>query len=232
MKVLHIIGSIDKSDGGPSRSVPQICEQVSQLGVEIELITRRSAHPIKVNTSKTFKLSFCSLKQLLLLGLSLSKKEVSLIHLQHVWHPYIHIMARIARLKGIPYIITPRGMLEPWIMNRNPWKKKLAMFLYQRRDLRKASAIHTTCQAETVSVRQLGLTNPITVIPNGVDLSTVPHAKTDYGTKKVVFLSRIHVKKGIELLLEAWKSLNAKDWTLEIAGEGDARYIAELEAKI
>lgn len=232
MKILHIVGSIDKSSGGPSRSVPQTCEYVSKLGQNIDLVTRLSSEPVEVNTTDYFRVYFRSVKELIVFGLKLSKREVTLIHLQHVWDPYIHVMARIARLKGIPYIITPRGMLEPWIMNRNPWKKKLAMFLYQRRDLKKAKAIHATCQAEKESVRQLGFTNPVTLIPNGIDLSTVPHSKTEYGTKKMIFLSRIHVKKGIELLLEAWKILNLKDWTLEIAGEGDGAYIVELEEKI
>jgi len=232
MRVLHIVGSIDKSAGGPSRSVPQTCEQVSQLGVEIELITRTSAHPIEVNTSKSFKLSFRSLKQLILLGLSLSKKEVSLIHLQHVWDPYIHIIARLARIKGIPYLITPRGMLEPWIMKRNSWKKQLALLLYQRRDLRKAICIHATCKMEKDNIRSLGFTQPIAVIPNGLDLTSIKKTKDNFGSKKLVFLSRIHLKKGIEILLNAWKKLNLKDWTLEIAGEGDSGYIAELEINL
>jgi len=165
MKIFHIVGSIDKSSGGPSRSVPQTCEYLSRLGIEIELVSRLSAHPVEVNTSKPFKLSFCSLMELVLFGLSISKKEVSLIHLQHVWDPYIHIMARIARIKGIPYVITPRGMLEPWIMKRNSWKKQLAMFLYQRRDLRKALCIHATCDMEKDNIRNLGFTQPIAVIP-------------------------------------------------------------------
>jgi len=232
MKVLHIVGSIDKSAGGPSRSVPQTCEQLSKLGIEIELVSRLSAHPIEVNTSKPFKLSFRSLMELVLYGLSISKKEVSLIHLQHVWDPYIHVIAWFARIKGIPYLITPRGMLEPWIMRRNSWKKQLAMFLYQRRDLRKALCIHATCDMEKDNIRNLGFTQPIAVIPNGLNLSAIKETKVDFGTNKIVFLSRIHVKKGIEILLEAWKELNSKDWYLEIAGEGDSKYISELESSL
>ncbi|MDE5417556.1 glycosyltransferase [Labilibaculum sp. DW002] len=232
MKVIHIVGSLDKGAGGPSRSVPQTCQQLSNSEIQIELVARGSENPVEVNTNSFFKLTFRSMKQLLLFGLKLSNKEVDLIHLQHVWDPYIHVMARISRFKGIPYVITPRGMLEPWIMQHNPWKKKLGMFLYQRRDLKKALAIHATCEAETESVCQLGFTNPITIIPNGIDLSTVPEPKIDYGTKKMVFLSRIHEKKGIELLLEAWKILNVMEWVLEIAGEGDADYISELKEKI
>lgn len=232
MKVIHIVGSIDKSSGGPARSVPKTCEYVSELGVEIELITRPSKDPINVNTSKNFKVSFYSFIGLLKFGLQLSKKKVTLIHLQHIWEPYIHIMARIARFKNIPYLITPRGMLEPWIMHQNPNKKSFGMKLYQRNDLRKASCLHATCEAEKESIRQLGFTNPVAIIPNGIDLSLIPYPRTTQNTRKIVFLSRIHQKKGLELLLDAWKMLNLKDWTLEIAGEGNRQYEEQLKQKI
>lgn len=232
MKVLHIVGSLDKSAGGPSRSVPQTCQHLANPQLKIELIARPSQNPVKPKTSEHFKVRFCSLKQLIWLGLKLSKKDTDLIHLQHVWDPYIHVMAWFAQIKGIPYLITPRGMLEPWIMNRNPWKKKLAMLLYQRHDLMKAIAIHATCKMEKENIRKLGFSNPISVIPNGVDLSTIPKPKTKYRTKKIVFLSRIHEKKGIELLLNAWKQLKIADWNLAIAGEGESNYLKKLKTKI
>jgi len=228
-KVLHIVGSVDKSAGGPSRSVPQTCEQLAKRGVNIELICRSSANPIEIKTSENFKVSNYSLWGLLIFGLKLKSEDIAIIHLQHVWDPYIHIMAWVARLKGIPYIITTRGMLEPWIMNRNSWKKRLAMFLYQNRDIKKAKAIHATCEMEKDNICSLGYTNQIPVIPNGIDLLSIPILEKKYGTKKMVFLSRIHEKKGIELLLEAWNTINTTAWTLEIAGEGDIEYINSLQ---
>lgn len=232
MKVIHIVGSIDKSAGGPSRSVPQTCENVSELGIEIELITRPSANPVKVNTSNSFKLTFCSLKELIFLCFTLSRNEVSIIHLQHVWDPYITIVALAARIKRIPYIITPRGMLEPWIMNRNKWKKNIWMFLFQQKDIKCASCIHTTCEMEMQNVRNLGFSNPMVIIPNGIDLSKVPNIQKKYGSKKMVFLSRIHQKKGIEVLIEAWKRIDTTGWKLEIAGDGEPDYVKHLSELI
>jgi glycosyltransferase involved in cell wall biosynthesis len=228
MKVIHIVASLDKSTGGPSRSVPQTCEQVSQLGVQITLITQPSEHPVSVATSKTLEVKFLTIMQLIAFGRSISNKEFDLIHLQHIWNPYIHVMAWWARRKNIPYVVTPRGMLEPWILNQNPFKKKLGLFLYQKKDLKKAALIHATCELEKVNIRSLGFTNPITIIPNGVDLSEVKEIKTQYGTKKIVFLSRIHPKKGIELLIQAWRDIDTMDWTLEIAGNGEAAYVETL----
>ena len=237
MKILHIIGSLDESAGGPSRSVPQTCEQVSKLGVQIEIVARPTANPVKVNTSKFFEVKFLSIIKLLSYCAKLSKKEVSLIHLQHVWDPYIHVAAWFARLKGIPYIITPRGMLEPWILAQRPWKKKLGLFLYQKKDLKKAKVIHATCKLEKSNIRNLGFTNPIPIIPNGVDISKFPVAEPVKANtpKRILFLSRIHPKKGIELLIAAWGQLDAslsKDWLLEIVGNGDDGYIKSLQEKI
>ena len=233
MKIIHIVGTIDKSAGGPSRSVPQTCEYLSKLDeVSIQLITQPTKAPVEVKASSTFTLSFFTLAGLLRYCLSLRKSAVSLIHLQHIWDPYIHYMALVARIKHIPYVVTLRGMLEPWIMNRNKRRKRLGLLLYQRKDLNRAACIHATCEAELLQIRSLGFTNPVAIIPNGVDVSAIPYRGVFTPTKKIVFISRIHQKKGIELLLEAWSKLNLPDWTLEIAGEGQRSYVNKLQQQI
>lgn len=232
MKVLHVISSVDESTGGPARSVPQTCIELAKLGVQIEIIAQPSPNPVSIQEIPNLKVTFYTNRELIQFAKNLSRANYDLVHLQHIWTPYISIMANAARKKGIPYIITPRGMLEPWIMDRNPWKKKLAMRLYQRKDLKKASLLHATAEMEAENIRRLGFTNPIAVIPNGIDLSNLPAPKTIYGRKKVVFLSRIHPKKGIELLLEAWNQIQIADWTLEIAGDGEPDYIESIKKKI
>jgi glycosyltransferase involved in cell wall biosynthesis len=228
MKVIHITNSIDKSVGGPSRSVPQTCIELAKLGINIELVTQESADMVAIEESSHLKVNYKSIKDLFIYGSRLSAKDVDLIHLQHIWNPYIQVMAFWARKKNIPYIITPRGMLEPWIMANNPWKKKIALFLYQKKAIERAAHIHATAQMEVDNIKELGFSNPITIIPNGIDLTEVKKLKTVYGTKKMVFLSRIHPKKGIELLLEAWRNMDTKDWSLEIAGNGEYAYIETL----
>ncbi len=228
MKALHIIASLDESTGGPARSVPQTCIELAKLGVDIEIICQPSANPVKVPEHPNLKVQFLNYKELYRFGKSLSEQSVDLIHLQHIWTPYISIMAKAVRKANIPYFITPRGMLEPWIMNRNPWKKKLAMALYQNKDIKQANILHATCEEEKQHIQELGYTNKIVVIPNGLDLTQVPEAKTEYGSKKIVFLSRIHPKKGIELLLDAWKNMDTQGWLLEIAGNGEPSYIEQI----
>jgi glycosyltransferase involved in cell wall biosynthesis len=77
------------------------------------------------------------------------------------------------------------------------------MFLYQE-SLSKGGSYHATAQIEAGHIKALGFTNPISIIPNGIDLTEVKEVKADYGSKRWCFLSRIHPKKGIELLLEVW----------------------------
>jgi glycosyltransferase involved in cell wall biosynthesis len=228
MKILHITNSIDKSSGGPSRSVPQTCIELAKLGISIELVTQGSADMVAIEESSHLTVQYRSIKELFIYGSRLSAKDVDLIHLQHIWNPYIQVMAFWAFQKKIPYIITPRGMLEPWIMANNPWKKKIALFLYQKKAIQRAAHIHATAQMEADNIKELGFSNPISIIPNGIDLSEVKKGKEQYGSKKMVFLSRIHPKKGIELLLEAWRNTDTRDWTLEIAGNGELDYIKTL----
>jgi glycosyltransferase involved in cell wall biosynthesis len=228
MKVLHVTNSIDKSTGGPARSVPQTCVELAKLDVTIELITQESSDMVKLAERSHLTVRFCSIWGLFLYGSRISAKDIDLIHLQHIWNPYIQVMAFWAYQKKIPYIITPRGMLEPWIMARNPWKKKIALFIYQKKAIQRAAHIHATAEMEATNIKNLGFNNPISIIPNGIDLSDIKGIKENYGNRKMVFLSRIHPKKGIEILLEAWRNCDTKGWILEIAGNGDATYIANL----
>ena len=138
MKVIHIVDSLNKNAGGPSRSVPQTCQYLAKLGLTIELVSRPDIDNVLVKTSSLFQVRLVGFGSLFFYGLKLKKSEISFIHLQHIWDPYIHIMAWIARLKGIPYIVTPRGMLEPWIMKQNKWKKKVSYVFISTKRLEKS----------------------------------------------------------------------------------------------
>ncbi|WP_396187136.1 glycosyltransferase [Flavobacterium sp.] len=231
MKVVHIVNSIDKSTGGPARSVPQTCAELARLDIAIELITQESSDMIKVPQNEHLTVRFCSIWELFLYGSRLSAGDIDLIHLQHIWNPYIQVMAFWAYKKKIPYVISTRGMLEPWIMAHNSWKKKIGMFLYQKKAIQRAAHIHATALMEANHIEELGFNNPISIIPNGIDLSVIKEKKEYYGTRKMVFLSRIHPKKGIELLLEAWRNSDTTGWYLEIAGNGDENYITKLKQR-
>lgn len=239
MKICIFTDSIDKKDGGPSRSVPILARGLAEVGVDVTLMVVESdemnthlldgtdAKIIKVSQNATQK-DYCQL---------IKEGSFDLIHSQCIWLQLYHSVAVSARKLNIPLIITPRGTLEPWCLEQKKWKKKLAMFLYQKNDLQKASCILATAQMEADNIRALGIKPPIAIIPNGIDVSEYKCRSIEFKTsvkKQIVFLSRIHQKKGIEFLINAWEQLKTKypEWNVAIAGNGDDSYIKELKEMI
>jgi glycosyltransferase involved in cell wall biosynthesis len=156
-----------------------------------------------------------------------------LIHDHGVWLPTNHSAVVVAHQLGIPLIISPRGMLEPWAMNHKAWKKRLAWNLYQRRDLEFAAVLHATAEQEAENFRNLGLRQPIAVIPNGTDLPEWRNLPDPKGTpRKMLFLSRIHPVKGLVNLVQAWKTVKPSGWKMIIAGPDEGGHQKIVEAAI
>lgn len=236
MHYVHVTNSLDLSNGGPSKSVSDLALGQAKLGKEITIVTNSSPSPYFVKSPiENLKLNFIenkSFKQVL--KSILEESNIDLFHGHGMWQMPVHFMSHLAMKKKVPYIITPRGMLEPWPLNEKKWKKKIALLVYQRNDIAKASCIHVTALMEAKSIRKLGFNNPIAIIPNGIDVSEFPLVtKTNARNKRtILFLSRIHPKKGIELLISAWGQLDKsikKNWTVEIVGNGEIKYISSLQ---
>jgi len=243
MKINHTVSSIDISSGGPARSVTHLIETILDVDQEIKITlnTLASNNPIiKDFNSTNGELSFNEfglLEYSKSLNNKLLESNSNLFHGHGLWQLPVHQMSKIARKLKNPYIITPRGMLEPWSLTQGRLKKQLALKLFQFNDLKKATCIHATAPMELESIRDLGFKNPIAMIPNGVNISEFPiHFPEKVNEpKKILFLSRIHVKKGIENLIEAWKLIDIEfknDWIIEIVGNGDDNYIQSLKDKI
>lgn len=163
-----------------------------------------------------------------------------IVHNHGLWM-YPGIAARqIARNARCPLVVSPHGMLEPWALNNSRWKKKFAGWLFENRNLRSADCLHALCAPEAANFRRYGLKKPIAIIPNGVTLDEIhpipdrnaivawsPETK---GKHRILFLSRLHPKKGLTNLLNAWAHLqnNFPDWVLVIAGSGAQEYEKEL----
>lgn len=239
MKLLTFVTSIDLRGGGPSRSVPILAKGLAEEGVDVTLLTQRTEQMnlrdlegtnVKLRTYERF-----SAKEI---EAWIKEEKFDIIQLQSVWDLPYHHVAKIARKQGVPYLITPRGMLEPWSLQQKKWKKKLALWLYQMRDLKKASCIFTTADMEAEHVHRLGVNVPCSVIPNGIETSGYPcRSGETHREKRVLFLSRIHEKKGIEILIEAFsklreESLETRDWSVMIVGNGEAEYIDSLKQKV
>ena len=240
MKVIQTISSIDETTGGPARSITGLVGSLA-LSDEIEklyLFTLKSVNPLIQNLENSkvnlqfFETTFLDYSKTL--NVALQKCDVDLFHGHGIWEQPIHQMASIARKRKLPYIISVRGMLEPWSLTQGKLKKKIALLLFQYKDLQKANCLHATGKMELESIRALGFKNPIANIPNGIKIEQYPikdfSKKSDF--KKILFLSRIHPKKGIENLINCWGNLDTairENWIIEIVGNGDENYINSLQ---
>jgi glycosyltransferase involved in cell wall biosynthesis len=164
------------------------------------------------------------------------------VHTHGLWM-YPGVLARNkSRESACPLVISPHGMLEPWALNRSPWKKRLAGFLFENHNLRAAQCLHALCVPEAKNFRRYGLRNPIAIIPNGINLDEL-HPLPDRKAlaqqiprvedkRRILFLSRLHPKKGLRNLLRAWQRLASQfdDWCLIIAGPDEIGHEQELKS--
>ncbi|MBX3437495.1 MAG: glycosyltransferase [Planctomycetaceae bacterium] len=156
--------------------------------------------------------------------------EHDIVHNHSLWMLPNSYSARAAFTLHKPLIITAHGALEPWALSNASWKKQLVGAMFQRSELLRADCLQTNSRAEIDGLRRYGITAPVAVIPNGVDLPVLdqPAARhllearhPDLANKRwILFMARLHVKKGIEHLLRAWAQLAAShpDWQLVVAG--------------
>jgi glycosyltransferase involved in cell wall biosynthesis len=237
MNILHACSSLSVNSGGPSRSVTSIARELELQGAGVFLgrlkgtVADEVELPRDVSAVSLVGNEFVCDKTTQPISLG---ENIELIHSHGLWLPFNHKMSLIARREELLHVVAPRGMLEPWALNNSKWKKKLAWTLYQKRDLQRATAFHATAHSEAESIRRLGFKQPIAVIPNGVVLPKLKadNLKTGNRVKTALFLSRIHPKKGLPMLLDAWKQLTPKGWRLVIAGNDDSNHLPELERQI
>ena len=241
MRILHTIGSLSRTAGGPSRSSQGLVAGLGAVGIETWLLSFQVGDTVWVEGVSNFRSASSSGVWGKWRAVESAIQEIrpELMHIHGIWGPYAHLSCLVARRYDIPYIVAPRGMLEPWSLNAKKWKKRLAMWMYQRRDLKHAVALHATAESEAEQFRKLGFRQPIIVSPNGVDLPETMPARTvrEDGKRTILFLSRIHPKKGLMELVEAWakikgsslvhccdSALVADDWEMGDGGRGTKQW--------
>jgi glycosyltransferase involved in cell wall biosynthesis len=177
------------------------------------------------------------------LSRQLASLTPDLVHTHGIW-TYLSVATvrwskSNGRLTPRPYVVSTHGMLDPWALHNSRWKKIIAAFVFERRHLENAACIHAFNQAEAAAIRAFGLRNPICVIPNGVELHasngpdrTPPWAADMAGGRKVLlYLGRLHPKKGLSTLLRGWKEAFKRErgWGLVIAGWDQCGHREELK---
>ncbi|MEI9852613.1 MAG: glycosyltransferase [Sphingomonas sp.] len=224
MKLLLAAASFDPATGGPAQSVPALAASLARRGATVGLWAADGT----VATAPGVTALRGGIAE------AVARFAPDLLHDNGIWLPHNHRIAAIARRRGIARMVSMRGMLEPWAIRHRALKKKLAWTLYQRRDLESAGLLHATAPAEQASARALGLGGPCCVIANGVAPATpgTRPRRAPGGLRTALFLSRIHPKKGLPMLLRAWARERPQGWQLLIAGPDEDGHAAEIAAEI
>lgn len=235
---IHTVGSLGINAGGPSRTVPQLCDHLlsSDADFNVTILTgtddRFGANvlpnltPVVSTRTNGYRAFRKQLHQQL--GRVVDEgHHQSILHDHGQWLAVNRASASIARKYKLKRILTPRGMLTPWAMSHQYAKKKIAWMLFGRRDFHSTALLHATSEMEASELRDLGAKQPIAIIPNGVEHWS--GSATEVKSKSILFLSRVHVKKGVNELVEAWRSLSPEGWNLILAGPDEGRLLNQLE---
>jgi glycosyltransferase involved in cell wall biosynthesis len=247
MKIVHVIASIDPAGGGPPQVAVRLAAAQAQLGHKVELVTYRADSAGEERTLSQLSgvpgfdgvaihalrgpgrhERFFARQAEALLGDIVPSGQW--LHLHGVWERMLHRAAAIACRHSVPYCIRPAGMLNPWSLKHKRWKKSLALNLGVRRIIDRANFIHCLNSDEAALVAPLGLRPPRLVFPNGVfleEFARLPPTGTFIssrpalrGRRFILFLGRLHIVKGLDILAEAWRrcAAEAPDVDLVVAG--------------
>ena len=238
MHICQLTGSISRLAGGPFASVSRLSQEVAANGPQVDILGTSDScskkdmphwlplRPYAIDPFFPRKFGFSP-------DFSTKVQQLSphLLHCHGLWMYHTCLAYQYGRKAGVPYIISPRGMLEPWAWENSRWKKLPLWWLWEQRNIRHAAVLHATAEQEANHLRKRGLRQPIAIIPNGVDLPAYK-PKRKRGQRMALFLSRIHPKKGLPMLLDAWSELQPEGWELVIAGPDERNHEKLLKDKV
>lgn len=235
MNIIQVLPGI--TVGGPSYTVPSLCRALKREGHNVSLHMEAGDFP---NMADIDIAGYHYIKFPLLRPLGYSPIMRNRLHkacqsadfiITHSLWMYPNFVTEFAR-RGThcKSVVVPRGTLSQYALSLSKWKKKIVCLLGQDAALRKADMLIATCMDEYQDIRQYGIKAPVAIVPNGIDMPTLGATKK---SKRVVFLSRIHPKKGVDYLLRAWSKIEKEgifsDWTLSVVGP-ECNYSRELES--
>lgn len=254
MKILHVIPRLHFADGGPVRAVIDLSNATQARGHQLSVASWEAPdapddwnapgrpHTIKV-PSPDFPGGFLSKPQIRDLREVVDRFD--LVHLHGIWEPLVLQFARMAEHQDVPWVVSIRGMLDRWCMKQRSLKKRVYLASGGSRTLNHAARIHLTAEAELEQARKYFKKSTPVVIPNLLnldpyrDLPPESLAREHFdafnsGDPVVLFLSRIHYKKGIEHLVDATARLRDQNTPIRviIAGTGDDAYTQKIKDRV
>jgi glycosyltransferase involved in cell wall biosynthesis len=242
--IIQVLDSMAEEASGPSQSVPRLCAALGERGANVELLTiGDSAVAAKGWRHRAFAPGFASVPLLrrlrfshrLAAALNEAARTADVIHAHGLWLMANIYPAAAARRAGKPFILSPRGMLAKDALAISARKKTMLWALAQGRAARAAACLHATSEQEYRDIRAFGLSAPVAIIRNGIDVPPVsPEPAVDGESRTLLYLGRLHPHKGIDQLLEAFLRIGPRhlDWRLDIAGPLDSDYARSLETRV
>jgi glycosyltransferase involved in cell wall biosynthesis len=261
MRVLHVIPSISLVRGGPSRIVLDMAHSLQSQGIDIQILTTNdngdktlevplgksiiyqgiqtyffSRYSPPIRALREFAFSF-SLTAWLIRNIS----KYDLLHVHYIFSYPSTIAMFIARLKGIPYLTMPHGSLGKWALEQSSIKKKVYLHLIERANLNNSQFIYLYSEQEQQEIRPLKFRSPTFVLPLATNIPQfIPnasvllrqHLNLPLDEPIILFLSRLHPKKGLDYLISALSQLLAHRFSFIIAGSGTPEYEAEVDSML
>lgn len=237
MKIIHYIPSIDRMAGGISTYMQVLAKPLGTMA-EVHIMTHASENPLPMENCKVHDIPryrpFSGVWKKAVVDL-LDSVRPDIVHVNCCWTPDCAMIQRLAQKRGYKVVLTPHGMLEPWIIKRHYWTRKVpALWLYQKAAVQRADCVQATAESERDNLLKLGYNSNIKVVRLGIDAESIEMKKSWKKTRQILFLSRVHVKKGINFLVEAADVLRneLQGYKILVAGEGDADYVEALKRMI
>ncbi|MEO8377299.1 MAG: glycosyltransferase [Candidatus Sumerlaeota bacterium] len=253
MRVLHVTSNLDPMSGGPARALVGLVMAQQRAGIDCEVFSTWQG-----TLDRTFfKTLRCAKIPIGLVGpcrrplkwhpdlsssLEQAIQNVDVVHIHALWEEVQHRAANLSRKLFIPYIFRTCGMLDPWSLAQRKLGKEVYIEVRLREDIDGAAALHFTSEEESLLAESLAFTAAPLVIQNGIDMAefaqmparglfreSVPEIA---GREIILSLSRIHPKKGFDLLIPALAKAKLQNAVLVIAGADDVNYMPELLAII
>jgi glycosyltransferase involved in cell wall biosynthesis len=258
LRVLHVSSYFPPAlpYGGPPASILGLCKALQRAGVDVEVVTttangrdslpasppggdRYQGVPVRY-VARAFPRRFFGARVRGPLTDALTRADVC--HIHGVWNVPEWWASHLARAAGVPYLVSPRGMLQPQARERGRWRKALAYALLERRNLRGAALLHATSDLEAGAIRALDLGVRVAVVPNGVDIDEADplargwRARLDIPAEAfvVLFLGRMHRIKRLDLIADAFADLRRTHPAahLVLAGPDEHGLIDGLRARL
>jgi glycosyltransferase involved in cell wall biosynthesis len=244
MKICHVVPSLAPSLGGPPVVASRLAAAQASLGHDVSILFYDTpAERVEVEQAMRDIPGAARLNLIRLpapqgrLASVFAKPDIDapiraadVLHLHGVWESLIRAAGSASHRLNKPYVVAPHGMLDPWSLQQKALKKKIALALGYRTMLNRAAFLHVLNADEKDLLAPLGLRCPTRVIPNGVFLDEIDHLATGNGRASqlpdlvddpfILFLSRLHYKKGLDYLADAFATVHVKapDWQLVVAG--------------